>query len=126
MLDKAAAEGPLKVTRGDLYAWSKGIESLQAELDRLSQMFGDMKTMDSYLTNWEKRKEAEAEVERLRAGIWEMVGILGFDQDGAEHHHLTHPDIVAYGVERATEMRKDYDEANDDFNAHYKGSGTTT
>lgn len=49
------------------------------------------------------------EVERLRAGIWKMVGILGFDQDGAEHHHLAHPDIVEYGVQAAITTRQEYD-----------------
>lgn len=76
-------------------------DSLQAEVERLT------KDREGVIDRCAK---AEAEVERLRACIWKMVGILGFDQDGAEHHHLA-SDIVEYGVRSATEARADHEEA---------------
>lgn len=54
----------------------------------------------------------QEEINRLRKGIWDMVYAMGYDQgrsDGAEHFHLTYPDIVKYGLEATQNFREDYD-----------------
>lgn len=61
MLDKAAAEGPLKVTRGDLYAWSKGIESLQAEVEEANRRLVVISKEHDYEAMRANKAEAEAE-----------------------------------------------------------------
>lgn len=49
------------------------------------------------------------ELEVARRTIWEMVKEMGFDQDGAEYFHLTHPPLNVYGLRAARTFRADYD-----------------
>lgn len=52
---------------------------------------------------------AANEIERMREAIWEMVAIMGFDQDGATHLNLVSPHIAEYGIEAAKTFRADYE-----------------
>lgn len=56
----------------------------------------------------------DAEIERLRQGIWDMCIRLGMDHDGdLTPKQLTYPDITTVGLEEADRARDDYDEALD-------------
>jgi hypothetical protein len=54
----------------------------------------------------------EAEIERLRKGLWECARVAGEDTDGGGPQHLAHPDIVEYAVKAVADLREAYDEAN--------------
>lgn len=53
----------------------------------------------------------EAEIDRLRQGLWDVYRILGFDTDGDPTPSGLVTDIVKVVTEAATEARKDYDDA---------------
>jgi hypothetical protein len=74
------------------------------------------KVLAALTTEQLRAANAEEEVRKLKGCIWKMVEILGFDQDGANYTHLVHPDIISYGIGRATEARADYDAALDESN----------
>lgn len=56
--------------------------------------------------------EAQAEIERLRAALWEVYTVLGFDtSDGIP----TYPALAVLVVDAAREHRKDSDEGYDEL-----------
>ena len=56
-------------------------------------------------------ENALEEIDKLKRAIWKFIGALGFDQDGAEYWHLTHPDLITYAMQCVEEFRADYDKA---------------
>jgi hypothetical protein len=55
---------------------------------------------------------ADAEVKRLRQGIWDMATVCGMDTDGdTTPDHMVYPDIVELGLQEVRELRSAYDEA---------------
>lgn len=55
-------------------------------------------------------KERDAEIERLRQGLWECAIAVGEDIDDPTPHYMTFPDIVEYALRAVREHRRDYDE----------------
>lgn len=84
-------------------------ESLQSVVDRqaddITRLTDDLNAME------DAAHEAEAEVKRLRQGIWDAYAELGFDTDGSATPDALVSDIVTLIVEAAKEFRKDYDTA---------------
>lgn len=51
---------------------------------------------------------AEAEVKRLRQGLWDAAALAGVDTDGDKTpEHLAYPDIVKWALEAVRELRDD-------------------
>jgi hypothetical protein len=58
----------------------------------------------------------QAEIERLRQGLWDCAVIAGEDPDGNETPaHLIFPDIVEFAQQAVQRLRRDYDDGLDDF-----------
>jgi hypothetical protein len=56
----------------------------------------------------------EAEIKRLRQGLWDCARMAGADGDGNETpDHLAYPDIVEFAKRAVEEMRRDYDDLLD-------------
>ena len=64
----------------------------------------------------ERFERAEAEVKRLRQGLWDCAVAAGIDTDGnATPDHLAYPDIVKFALDAVCELRQDYDDALDEL-----------
>lgn len=60
--------------------------------------------------------ELEAEVKRLRQGLWDCAKVAGVDTDGDETpDHLAYPDIVKWALNAVSELRDDYNAALDEI-----------
>lgn len=66
---------------------------------------------------------SQAEVKRLRQGLWDCATAAGIDTDGdTTPDHLAYPDIVDYALEAVSELRKDYLAALDEVPLGGSGS----
>lgn len=58
-------------------------------------------------------REMAEEIMRLRQALWDIYGVLGFDQDGQTEAPMPGritPDITEVVLSAAKEHRKDYDD----------------
>jgi hypothetical protein len=95
---------------------ARAMRSAADEIDRLNKWADSM--TDSVL---KERANADALIKELQSGeqlrthrqaLWDIYGILGFDQDGDKTPDaLAYPGLIELVVEAAKEARRDYDEA---------------
>lgn len=61
-----------------------------------------------------KTTDLEAEVKRLRQGLWQCAVEAGVDTDGDTTYHGTFPDIVDFAVAAVKDLRECYEEVLSD------------
>ena len=67
-------------------------------------------------------RDALAEIERLRQGIWDACIALGMDTDGNDTpRHLVYPPLADLIVREAQRARQDYDELLDELSEARRG-----
>lgn len=88
-----------------------GWQPRPGEMHEVDQAFYDLAIKER---NYERVKvdRLEAEVKRLRQGLWDAAALAGVDTDGDETpNHLAYPDIVKWALDAVRELREDYDDA---------------
>ena len=120
---------PALYGRGDRCSWcfsgwpcdtSRLIADLRASREEVERLEAERANADDLLEAVRRNLNAAGEeVERLRQALWDIYGILGFDQDGDRTPHaLVHPDLVTLVVEAAKEYRAQQDEYVAEIDRH--------
>ncbi len=113
--------------RTDVPALLAEVEELRAENERLQRRlypsqgegYANEVERQRYVIEELQRIAAEARVDRdrLRKGIWDAVGVLGFGRDGDPTPDAYMSDMASLIVEMAREVRRDCDEAERELDA---------